>query len=172
MGHEIAAVTTCNKCGAKFYGPAVTIIGQPAARLQHYLSELGSHINTAHAKDAEYIQAQGLQHMGLMYLSNFDTTDKDLREWKDFLRWQIQQATIAGRISDKTLIEKSAGLMDALMDLAIDEEVNQPTPAGVAKAADLLLEALKLIRNTYEEPGKFERSNAVSPEKRIITPVR
>ncbi len=164
MAHEIAAVTTCNKCGQKFYGPTVPhIIGQPAARLQHYLSELGSHINTAHANDAEFIQAQGLQHMGLMYLSNFDTTDKELREWKDFLRWQIQQATIAGRISDKTLIEKSAGLMDALLELAIDEE---------AKAADLLLEALKLIRNTYEEPGKFPRSNAVSPEARLRSPIR
>lgn len=161
MAHEIAAATKCRQCGETFYGPTVQIIGQPAARLQAFCAKLADHVNSKHPEHARYIQAQGFQQMGLIYLSHFTTDDKELEQWRDFLRWQVHQATLPGGISDESLKARTDELAAIVGEMASPDSYGRDQEEGIAAK---LFEYFKAVRDFYEEPGKHPKSNAISPE--------
>lgn len=146
---ELTDLTTCVLCGQQFTGPRIAIVGQATARLETYLSGLGAHINDKHPQAAQTMNLLGAQFMGLLFLMNFKTTDAELAEKRDQLRWTIHQQTLKARYSDENLKEQCRDVARRLaMQYSGMEE-------SVPVYEELLIDAFTGIRDALEEPGKY-----------------
>ncbi len=151
-------ITTCKHCAATFDG-GVEIVGRPNARLEALLRKLGSHMNTKHPEHVIPLEINGAAYMGMLFLSNFKSTDAKLNEERDRQRWQIHQQTLNARFSDESLKEqciKLAGsLQQDLADLAIHHDYVIPDEAMRQSFARIIIEAMTSIRDVLEEPNRY-----------------
>lgn len=154
LAPHLGELTVCKHCGEKFTGPRIEVIGQPEARLQAYLQILSKHFYEKHPQQAQMMDIHTAIYSGLLFLMNFKTTDKDLNEKRDQLRWTIHQQTLNARFSNESLNQQC-------QQLAI--KLGRHAAAGdVAQAEDMaqffkpiILEVFTGMRDVLEEPGKY-----------------
>jgi hypothetical protein len=137
-------------CGQKFSHPHVTIIGDDKARLNHYMEGLAKHLHSKHPEVGQAMVAAGAAFMELLFLRNFKTTDAELSEQQDRMRWQIHQQTLKARYPDENLREQAEAMAEDIF-----EEATHNTE-GRANISDMLEVAFRSIRDALEEPGKYE----------------
>lgn len=161
LAPHLGELTTCKHCGEKFSGPRIEVIGQPEARLQAYLQILSKHFYEKHPQQAQMMDIHTAIYSGLLFLMNFKTTDKDLNEKRDQLRWTIHQQTLNARFSDESLIEQCYALTEKLLDITMealpleiihDVQWRKDTHDLFTKAME---EVCFGIRDVLEEPGKY-----------------
>ena len=161
-----APITTCKHCGQTFDG-GVEIIGRPNARMEALLLKLGSHMNTKHPEHARYLQMQGASYLGLVFLTNFKSTDPELNLQRDRHRWEIHQQTLNARFSDESLREQCGTLALALADSIKDDNDNQRYRDVIAATfMPIILEAMTSVRDALEEPNRYA---TVEPEKQLVS---
>jgi hypothetical protein len=151
----LADLTTCKHCGQSFTGPRIEIIGQPEARLQAYLQMLSKHFYEKHPQQAQMMDIHTAIYSGLLFLMNFKTTDKELNEKRDHLRWTIHQQTLKGRVSDESLHRRAKELAYVIVVEAFTPMQNGDSEAARTKVAESLMLAFTGIRDALEEPGKY-----------------
>lgn len=167
MSYEIAGLTHCKHCNMEFVGPSIVVIGQPAqhGRLAAYLQKLHEHIETAHPAEYRNAVINTAAYRGLEVMMHYRTTDKELRDQRDKLRWAIHQATLNARISDAALKRKTAELTTELIQLLYPQpgndvsNVEQSTGERYAIAHDKIMAVITWLRDELEEPGKYGMSN-------------
>jgi hypothetical protein len=175
---EIAGITVCNLCGKRFAGPMTVAVGHHNGRLEWYLKKLVDHFNTEHVEQSRAIELRGLEYTGMLRMMNFKTGDAEIARQCDFLRWQIHQQTLYGRMSDENLTaataELTAHLIDsviAVMITAAEKHGGIDVPELVASTKAQLAEEIARqirpefegLRNALEEPGKYQISRVLDP---------
>jgi hypothetical protein len=155
---NVARTTTCKHCGQTFDG-GVEIIGRPNARMESLLLKLGSHMNTKHPEHARYLQLQGASYLGLVFLTNFNSTDAELHLQRDRHRWEIHQQTLNARFSDESLRKQCMALMERIAD-AVDDNLGEECVSKNARelVAAMLLEAMTSVRDALEEPNRYSEA--------------
>lgn len=175
MSHELADITTCmvpvplpgvpgsyKPCGQKFTSHRVPIIGEDKnARLHKYLSGLAKHLSEKHPDLGLQMAQHGAAFMEMLFLRNFKTTDPELSEQQDRVRWQVHQQTLKARYPDENIDLQAYDLADRLLINLVDAE--SATGIGREKLedrlrrefAELLVEAFTSIRDALEEPNKY-----------------
>lgn len=161
---ELADITTCmvpvpiagmpgqfKPCGQKFSAPRVSIIGQTDARLNNYLTGLSKHLGAQHPEVGLQMAQHGAAFMELLFLRNFKTTDPELSEQQDRVRWQVHQQTLKARYPDENIDEQALALAHQIVDMRLTEEMG----LNVYGAAMLIQQAFTAIRDALEEPGKY-----------------
>jgi hypothetical protein len=164
---ELADITTCVHCGQKFTHPRITIIGAPKARLDNYMAGLAKHLVEKHPEIGEQMVPLGSTFMELLFLRNFKTTDPELNEQQDRVRWQIHQQTLKARYPDENLIAQCRYLSQRLVDTMAELDNEAP---GMVAHGDLvrsayeciLIEVVTAIRDALEEPGKYGTAAAAA----------
>jgi hypothetical protein len=170
MPHEIAGITECLICKRRFAGPQGLVIGQ--SRAVALLEKLANHLINAHPDQCQAIEVLSLQYVGLLRMMNYRTTDTMLIGEVDKLRWAINQQTIAARISDKTIEEKTNELALHLADefygliqmehdrtdTEIPEYLVMMKGALVSTIESRVSEIITGMRNVIQEPGKYKVS--------------
>lgn len=155
----LADITTCVHCGQKFSHPRLTIIGDNRARLNSYMKGLNDHLASKHPDLGMQMAQHGMAFMEMLFLMNFRTTDPELSEQQDRVRWQVHQQTLKARYPDENLktqaSELAAMLLDAirLTDYEHDGIVDDGETSDRFKL--LVTEAFLSIRDALEEPGKY-----------------
>lgn len=99
--------------------------------------------------------------MEMLFLRNFKTTDPELSEQQDRVRWQVHQQTLKARYPDENIDLQAYDLADRLLINLVDAE--SATGIGREKLedrlrrefAELLVEAFTSIRDALEEPNKY-----------------
>jgi len=157
---ELADLTTCLHCGQKFSHPRLTIIGDNNARLNSYLKGLNDHLASKHPELGMQMAQHGMAFMEMLFLRNFRTTDPELSEQQDRVRWQVHQQTLKARYPDENLEQQAAGLAGRLIELMLECEQATDDDSeleDVAKNAmtSVIAEAFTSIRDALEEPGKY-----------------
>lgn len=181
MPHEIAGITTCKLCRKKFTGPQAVIVGQQHGRLVNYLNEIVQHFQKEHPKESDALELKVLSYRGLLQLMNFKTTDTGIKEQRDYLRWETSQSVLPVRLTDDSLQGLSNELAENLWNslretlVASGWDYSGPTPAedeasyktGIAL---MIAAALRDMRNSYEEPGRYvlSASGAVQNGKIVV----
>lgn len=161
MSHEIAGVTTCRLCAARFTGPTAEIVGQPHGRLMGYLKRLAQHIVEKHPQENEALQLKSLEYLGLLRMMHYATTDPELAHQVDFLRWLTHQSTLNARLPDDKLKLKSAEVARELVGM-IHAAVQSPEVVNqdwmievekhlVTKFTDRLIVLITGLRDILEE---------------------
>ncbi len=172
---ELAEITTCmvpvpiagmpgqfKPCGQKFSAPRVSIIGQTDARLNNYLTGLSKHLGAQHPEVGLQMAQHGAAFMELLFLRNFKTTDPELSEMQDRVRWQIHQQTLKARYPDENLEQQAHALAVTLVECADelpDEGFVNREPA-IALYQSIVANAFRSIRDALEEPGKYATPRA------------
>lgn len=168
MPHEVAGITECLICRRRFAGPQALVIGQ--SRAIALLEKLANHLITAHPDQCQAIDVLSLQYVGLLRMMNYRTNDTMLIAEIDKLRWAINQQTIAARISDKTIDEKTTELALHLADdfyglLQMEHDrTGTEIPAYLAMMKEALVSTIKTrvaeivtgMRDVMQEPGKYK----------------
>jgi hypothetical protein len=157
---EISDSTTCKHCGEKFSGPRIEILGQPEARLQAYIQILSKHFYECHPREAQMMDIHTAIYSGLLFLMNFKTTDRELNEKRDQLRWTIHQQTLKGRISDESLKKQCSALAYTIVFEAFVPTRNGDSELARRKVEESLFEVFTGMRDVLEEPRKYERERA------------
>ena len=153
---ELADITTCVHCGQKFSHPRLTIIGDDKARLNSYMKGLNDHIAKKHPELGLQMAQTGMAFMELLFLRNFRTTDPELYEQQDRVRWQVHQQTLKARYPDENLTAQCHDLADLLISkLRWTDDDYVDTDETSALFAATLIEACRSIRDALEEPGKY-----------------
>jgi len=156
---ELADITTCVHCGQKFSSPRLTIIGEPTARLESYLKGLSRHLQEKHPQLGQLMVQQGAAFMEFLFLRNFRTTDPELSEQQDRVRWQVHQQTLKARYPDESLRNDAAALGARLCEVfrGYLEECGGITAAEEmhSEITSNVIEAFVSIRDALEEPGKY-----------------
>jgi hypothetical protein len=169
----LADITTCivpvpipgmpgqfKPCGQRFSAPRVQIIGDDKARLNQYLEGLSKHIGAKHPEVGQMMVQAGAAFMEMLFLRNFTTTDPELSEQQDRMRWQVHQQTLKARYPDENLQQQAGQLAGMLVDTlsALDSETDGLMARGDIVAAafqSTIEEAFRSIRDAFEEPGKY-----------------
>ncbi len=156
---QVTDLTECLLCGEKFTGPRIAIIGKPAARLEQLLISLGSHLNTKHPAEAQALDLHGAAYIGMLFLRNFKSTDQQLNQQRDRLRWQIHQQTLNARFSDESLREQCGALAMRLIE-SFDNDEGCPDIAQ--RFTPILIEVFTGMRDVLEEPNKYAVAGVVT----------
>jgi hypothetical protein len=125
--------------------------------MEALLLKLGSHMNTKHPEHARYLQMQGASYLGLVFLTNFKSTDAELNLQRDRHRWEIHQQTLNARFSDGSLLTQCDELASRLYDHAV---LSPNAGEGVAAIRKILLEAMTSVRDALEEPNRYAEAKA------------
>lgn len=180
MAYEIAGISTCMLCGAKFTGPTqaglVIRPGQPNNRVIQYYQTLVGHLMEKHRDHANAILLHGEEFKGMLYLMNFQSTDQAMQDQRNFFRWKIHQRTLNAHVTDQN-IEK----MVSDLAVSIVTEVLALVPVNLTVSESYALSILKpritevigkklkpaftAVRDELEEPGKFAESPGLAPAK-------
>jgi hypothetical protein len=173
-GHTIA-LTICNLCGEKFSGPSALVVGQPA--IAPYLERITMHFMKRHKKEENACAIKALEFLGMLRLMNFRTADPDIGRQLDYLRWSVHQQTLAARIPDDKLIERTSDAASRLVDTfwavltmsydqrqdSTPEFVQALKPALIAEMRTMLEEIFRGIRDVLQEPNKYPAPTGVIP---------
>jgi hypothetical protein len=164
----LADITTClvpvpipgmpgqfKPCGQKFSAPRVAIIGDDKARLNSYLEGLSKHLGAKHPEVGQMMVQAGAAFMEMLFLRNFKTTDPELSEQQDRMRWQVHQQTLKARYPDENLNAQVDDLAIELVLTSTMEEGDAGFSARKEAYVFLLTEAFRSIRDALEEPGKY-----------------
>jgi hypothetical protein len=178
MAHEIASITTCRICGKKFVGPAGSgLLLGTSPRAGQFLFELVNHLTQDHASQDRGFNIRAGEFLGFLRLRTFMSADTAVTEQIDYLRWQVQQETLAAQVHDDALEKKSrefaaevvAGIMEE-MNFAADETSYYATEGKhdreklVQAVAEQVFELAAGFRDIFQEPGKYQdRSAGKSP---------
>jgi hypothetical protein len=157
---EISDSTTCKHCGEKFSGPRIEILGQPEARLQAYIQILSKHFYECHPREAQMMDIHTAIYSGLLFLMNFKTTDRELNEKRDQLRWTIHQQTLNARFSDESLKKQCSELASTLFKRVPHFEGAHEAVGLLGEFHQILLEVFTGMRDALEEPRKYEQERA------------
>jgi hypothetical protein len=175
-GHaHTVALTICNLCGEKFSGPSALIVGQPA--IAPYLERITMHFMTRHKKEESAVAIKALEFLGMLRLMNFRTADPDIGRQLDYLRWSVHQQTLAARIPDDKLIERTADAASRLVDTlwamltmsynqrqdSMPEFVQALKPALTTEVGTMLEEIFRGIRDVLQEPNKYPAATTAVP---------
>lgn len=173
MSHELADITTCmvpvplpgvpgsyKPCGQKFTSHRVPIIGEDKnARLHKYLSGLAKHLSEKHPDLGLQMAQHGAAFMEMLFLRNFKTTDPELSEQQDRVRWQVHQQTLKARYPDENLREQADSVAEWLVGRTLDycPSLDQTKIFEKIKSVYCkhLIEAFTSIRDALEEPNKY-----------------
>lgn len=85
------------------------------------MQSLATHIAQAHPQQHEYLQQKALEFMGLQTVMQYATTDANIQHSRNWLRWQIHQATIDARIPDDKIETQSRDFARELVASIVDE---------------------------------------------------
>lgn len=152
---ELAEINKCKLCGKSFAGPRIAIVGNPGARAQALVSKLVEHIGREHPQQMQAIAMDGAAYMGARYLMCFESTDTELLQQKDFVRWQVHQQTLNVRVRDENIKEQCEALADILLHQVFGGAALDNLVAERAAVAALLVETITGLRDELEEPGKY-----------------
>jgi hypothetical protein len=158
---ELADITTCVHCGQKFSHPRLTIIGENKARLNSYMKGLNDHLAQKHPDLGLQMAQHGMAFMEMIFLRNFRTTDPELSEQQDRVRWQIHQQTLKARYPDDNLEQQCEDLAVEITKLFIPIDKVPDTLGSInfaekaSEVAGVLVKAFTSIRDALEEPGKY-----------------
>jgi hypothetical protein len=157
---ELADITTCTHCGQKFSSPRVQIIGEPTARLEQYLKALSKHLAEKHPELGQQMVQHGAAFMEMLFLRNFKTTDPELSEQQDRVRWQVHQQTLKCRYPDENLKGQANALarhiaICAASDVPESQERKDWIDHMDSAFTEMIAEAFTSIRDALEEPGKY-----------------
>jgi hypothetical protein len=159
---ELAGITTCNLphpknpgqvCGQRFAGPQHLIIGEGApGRMKTLLEKLVMHLHTQHPEYFAQVMIQGEEYKGLLWVMAFQTSDPELQQQRDYLRWSIHQRTLNASLSD----EKLRGAVDQIAN-NIWHELQFWLQSGqkgnlLASISRILTPELQAIRDALQEP--------------------
>ena len=161
--YEVAAIAKCKLCNVQFTGPTAQRIGEtPPARLARFCQKLAEHIMTKHTEHNQALELKALEFLGMLRMLNYQTSDPELRGQMDYLRWSTHQMTLAARLPDKAIKEKS----DELAGLIVKEVyLEHQTDASLReKISNLLAEQIAGLRDILEEPGRYSVSPMVSAD--------
>jgi len=141
--------TKCRHCGKAFYGPRTVLkIGeQPPQRFMKYLAEINEHIAKQHPKEFELAFMLGAELQGMLVLANFDTSDPEVIDQRNYYRWKVHQATLAARIDDATILRKATE--------AVERIFAAPSLTIRQDLVDAMAAQLRAARDLLEEPGKY-----------------
>jgi hypothetical protein len=196
----IRGITTCQVptgpntiCGKVFTGPTYALIGQGKHQeVVQYMNEIQQHFLKAHPAESEATQNRSLEFLTMLRLLNFKTTDSELRDQCQFLRWQIAQQVIPIRLRDEKLKGMAAQYAAEIVDLFIAEigaalgaNVLSLMPKGKLdalkisarkKIADKTVTTIGELRDLYEEPNRYNIEvvpieKPAEPEKTSKTPL-
>ena len=173
-------LTICNLCGETFAQPGALVVGQPA--IVPYLERIMMHFVTRHKKEDNAVAIKALEFLGMLRLMNFRTADPDIGRQLDYLRWSVHQQTLAARIPDDKLIERTADAASRLVDTfwavltmsydqrhdSIPEFVQALKPALTAEVRTMLEEIFRGIRDVLQEPNKYPTATGVIPMGTVL----
>ncbi len=168
---SLADITTCivpvpirelpgqyKPCGQKFSSPRITVLGDSKARLNSYMEGLAKHLHDKHPVIGQIMVQHGAAFMEMLFLRNFTTTDPELSEQQDRMRWQVHQQTLKARYPDENLEEQAHQLTMAIWKIVcmfgtpdLNPSENKCTEMVDAKIA----EAFRSIRDALEEADKY-----------------
>ena len=78
--------------------------------MNNYMAGLMKHLHAKHPQVGVMMTQHGAAFMELLFLRNFKTTDPELTEMQDRVRWQIHQQTLKARYPDENLKEQAEEL--------------------------------------------------------------
>lgn len=175
----IRGITTCKVqtgpgqfCNKTFSGPTYAMIGQGKhSDVIRYMNEVQQHFIKEHPEESEATQNRSLEFLTMLRMMNFQTTDSELKEQVQFLRWQILQQVLPIRLRD----EKLKGMANQYAGEMVDLFILEVAHALGVKILDMIpkatMDTLKVslhekiavktvatigeLRDLYEEPGRF-----------------
>jgi hypothetical protein len=156
MSIELADITTCIHCGQKFSHPRLTIIGNDHARLNSYMKGLNDHLAKKHPEIGLLMAQTGAAFMELIFLRNFQSTDPELSEQQDRVRWQVHQQTLKARYPDENLevqARQLAGTLLAALRWTDEDHIDIAETSHLFEG--LVSDTFRSIRDALEEPGKY-----------------
>jgi hypothetical protein len=147
---EMAMTARCIHCQKLFAGPQLVIVGKGVDavnnRLMQFMEKLSHHVMVEHKELSQEIMVAVGTYQGMLMLTQFQTSSKELAEQSDLIRWQIHQKTLNARLSDEQIKAWVEGVSGELKTLA---ETN--VPEFRAKLAGMI----QAVRNELEEPNKY-----------------
>ena len=148
---ELAMIARCMICNAPFAGPKFVqiVMGLDVKnnRIAVYTEKLTRHMFEKHRERAEEILTQGAEYQGALFMANFQTEDRGLKEQLDLLRWKVHQTTLAARYTDEMIDQWVGQIVPQMITLAEMRDVKTLT----TNLKGMLLS----MRDTLEEPGKY-----------------
>jgi L-alanine-DL-glutamate epimerase-like enolase superfamily enzyme len=166
----IRGITTCKLCGKEFSGPLYKSIGEGKhADLIRYMNEVQQHLATKHPAENSATENRSLEFLTMLRLMNFKTTDSELTDQVQFLRWQIHQQVIPIRLRDERLHEMAQEYAAAIVNdgftmlffnLGGSFGVSTERLEAIKKAmceniAAKTVATMGSLRDLYEEPGRY-----------------
>jgi hypothetical protein len=155
---ELAGITTCNLphpknpgqvCGQRFAGPQHLIIGEGApGRMKALLEKLVMHLHTQHPEYFAQVMIQGEEYKGLLWVMAFQTSDPELQQQRDYLRWSIHQRTLNASITDDKLKDGVGEIVSLIMEnieFCPRDQLRQQIRGVIEKE-------LRAIRDALQEP--------------------
>lgn len=179
MPHEIATVLRCKLCPPNavksIAGPSLILGPGQSNRVGAFMQSLAQHLAQDHAQQHEFLQQKALEFMGLQTMMQYTTTDPNMLFSRDWLRWQIHQATLNARIPDDKLQAKSAEFAREIVKLIETDVFGWISAAQRSKVYDnrevierttrKVVELVTAIRNELQEPTepRLSRPNGTNP---------
>jgi hypothetical protein len=175
----IRGITTCQVpigpgqlCGKVFTGPTYAMIGQGKhTEVIRYMNEIQQHFIKAHPAESEATQNRSLEFLTMLRILQFKTTDSELREQAEFLRWQIHQQVIPIRLRNEKLKGMAEAYAKEIVEMFLNEirgtlgsnilgllppaKLEALKAAGRQRIAEKTFSTMGELRDLYEEPNRY-----------------
>ena len=148
---ELAMTARCSHCQRMFAGPQLVLVGKGVDavnnRLMQFMEKLTAHVMNEHKEEARGIMLAASEYQGMLILSQFQTSDENLKTQSDVIRWGLHQRTLTARYSDQMIAQWVDQVTPDLMTLvALNDTANlKRNLAGM----------LQSMRDNLEEPAKY-----------------
>lgn len=162
--HEVAAMTTCKHCGHKFVGPLALLIVDPTSRngnngrVTRLILQLVQHLIEKHPEQEGNLQASAIGYLGMLRMTQFETSDPDLLNVLEQMRSNVHTSTRKHSIPDDRINARCEELASKLIDLSwrvpyvLKESEERDEPARRQQAVkNELVKLFTSIRDMYEE---------------------
>src|SRR5271166_4900446 len=148
---ELAMTAKCSLCNRMFAGPQLVLVGKGVDavnnRLMQFMEKLTGHVMNEHKEVAQGIVLAASEYQGMLILSQYQTSDDNLKLQTDVIRWGLHQKTLAARYTDAQLEQWVGQIVPELLTLADMRDVKTLTTN--------LIGMLQSMRDKLEEPGKY-----------------
>jgi hypothetical protein len=156
-------ITTCALCGKKFTQTlGVVLRGTPdlknhSAHVERQVQQLNDHLKAEHPQHYEAIDVYAAQYRGFLVLSNFRSTDEQIKKARDQMRWYLHAQTGNASIPDRNLIPRTRELSDEIALKLYNACTDNSTTAQIAAIVfGSLCPILQGFRDELQEPAKYK----------------